>query len=106
MPDRQDAAAARDRDAALYDAQEYLVAGLENQAEWWEHLGDAHRDYAALARAVEALQTEIERLRGFPRFQLSWEDVEIALRAVLDDDNAVDAAMCLKNLDWVVVRDA
>ena len=94
------------RDEALYDAGEYLIAGLDNQAEWWEHLGDAHRDYAALARAVESLQAEIARLRGFPRDMVGWEDVEIALRAVLDDDDAVDAAMCLKNLDWIVVRDA
>lgn len=40
---------------ALYDAQEYLIAGLENQAEWWEHLGDAHKDYAELARAAVLL---------------------------------------------------
>lgn len=44
---------------ALYDAAEYLVAGLDNQAEWWEHLGDAHRDYAALARAAGQLQAEL-----------------------------------------------
>src|SRR5579864_6418110 len=27
--------------AVLYDAQEYMIAGLDNQAEWWEHPGDA-----------------------------------------------------------------
>jgi hypothetical protein len=48
---------------ALFDANEYLIAGLENQAEWWEHLGDAHRDYAALARVAVAQQAEVERLR-------------------------------------------
>lgn len=44
-----------DHQEALYDANEYLIAGLANQSEWWEHLGDAHRDYAALARAVKSL---------------------------------------------------
>lgn len=47
-------------DAALYDAGEYLIAGLDNQAEWWEHLGDAHRDYAALARAAKSLEVALE----------------------------------------------
>lgn len=49
-----------DHDEALYDAREYLIAGLANQAEWWEHLGDAHRDYAALARAAASLQSRYE----------------------------------------------
>jgi hypothetical protein len=46
-------------DEALYDAREYLIAGLENQAEWWEHLGDAHRDYAALARLAVVQADEL-----------------------------------------------
>ena len=48
---------------AIYDAGEYLVAGLDNQAEWWEHLGDAHRDYRALAEAVAVLEREQKLLR-------------------------------------------
>jgi hypothetical protein len=32
-----------------------------------------------------------------------WEQVEIALRAVLDEDDALDAALCLKNLGCEVV---
>ena len=56
--------------SAIYDANEYLIAGLENQAEWWEHLGDAHRDYAALAREAVALQQEIDK---------AWIGAQIAL---------------------------
>jgi hypothetical protein len=51
-------------DDARYDAREYLVAGVENQAEWWEHLGDAHRDYAALARLAVAQADELAARRG------------------------------------------
>jgi hypothetical protein len=55
----------------LYDAQEYLIAGLDNQAEWWEHLGDAHRDYAKLAKVAVAQAAEIADLKqrlGYPEF--------------------------------------
>lgn len=51
-------------DEALYDAREYLVGGPENQAEWWEHLGDAHRDYAALAQLAITQADELAALRG------------------------------------------
>lgn len=32
-----------------------------------------------------------------------WEDVEILLRAALDEDEAVDAAFCLKERGYLVV---
>ena len=48
----------------LYDAGEYLIAWPANQTEWWEHLGDAHRDYAALARAAEALRIALQDVQG------------------------------------------
>ena len=38
-----------------------------------------------------------------PRFEtLKWEDVEILLRAALDDDEALDAAACLKESGYIV----
>lgn len=63
MTDQRNLSALKLRNEALYDAGEYLIAGLENQAEWWEHLGDAHRDYAALARAAGALQAALAACR-------------------------------------------
>ena len=59
-----------------------------------------------LSAALEKAERECERLRGFPRDMVAWEDVEIGLRGVLSAAWAFDAAQCLKNLDWIVVRDA
>ena len=63
-----------DQNEALYDAGEYLVAGPENHAEWWEHLGDAHRDYAALARAAELLQMQRMRLLEVAEAAIQFRD--------------------------------
>ena len=62
------AVTAPDHEQAERQARDYLNADLENQAEWWEHLGDAHRDYAALARAYLDLAAQLaERERESSR---------------------------------------
>ena len=61
--------------SVLYDAQEYLVAGAANHAEWWEHLGDAHRDYAQLAQLAVEQAEALNELR----------EQEDSLRAALVD---------------------
>lgn len=83
--------ARRFRNEALYDAGEYLIAGLENQAEWWEHLGDAHRDYAALARAAESLQAELAACR-------KERDEVYAVNAANNYDRAIEAREALEDI--------
>lgn len=63
-------------DEALDDARDYLAAGLENQAEWWEHLGDAHRDYAALARLAVAQSRELDEQEGYPGIAHDFEQAK------------------------------
>ena len=93
---RSGSSAARVRIGALAELARYI--GSDESTQSWLTKTEAAWLLASIA--------EYDRVRGFPRDMVGWEDVEIALRAVLDDDNAVDAAMCLKNLDWIVVRDA